>query len=79
MTLVNSGFSAVFALAGGAAILASIVTFASGSERVARCGMAPAPQAAEPTRIEVDHAARKIRFYVEGRQAASIDAGGLAD
>lgn len=79
MTLTSSRVSPFLALAGGAAILASIVTFASGNERLARRGVASVPQAAEATRIEVDNVTHTIRFYVDGRQAAAIDARGLAD
>lgn len=79
MTLSRSPLYPVLAVGVGVAVLASAPAFASGGERIARRGMAPQPQAAQPTRIEIDNATHTIRFYVGGRQAAAIDARGIAD
>ena len=38
---------------------------------------APAAQAAQPTRIDVDNDAHAIRFYVDGKQVALLDASGF--
>ncbi|TIU25841.1 MAG: hypothetical protein E5W38_28375 [Mesorhizobium sp.] len=38
---------------------------------------APAAQALEPTRIAIDHDAHAIRFYIDGRQVALLDASGF--
>jgi hypothetical protein len=38
---------------------------------------APAAQAAQATRIDVDNDAHAIRFYVDGKQVALLDASGF--
>lgn len=38
---------------------------------------APAAQAAQPTRIDVDNDAHAIRFYIDGKQVALLDASGF--
>ena len=62
-------------LAGGFALLVSIVTLADSSERLGRRSMA-LPVAA-PTRIEVDNDTHKIRFYINGEQITMLDSLGL--
>lgn len=37
----------------------------------------PATQEASPTRIDIDNDAHAIRFYVDGKQVALLDASGF--
>ncbi|TGQ52600.1 hypothetical protein EN836_19150 [Mesorhizobium sp. M1C.F.Ca.ET.193.01.1.1] len=38
---------------------------------------APAVQALQPTRIAIDNEAHAIRFYIDGKQVALLDASGF--
>ena len=77
MTIINSRTAPFIAIAGGVAVLATIVSVATGEARSRYRTLAPAA-AVEPTRIEVDNRAHAIRFYVEGKQVALVDALGIA-
>ena len=65
------------AVAGGFALLVSIVTLADSSERLGRRSMPTVAPIVTPTRIVVDNEAHKIRFYIDGRQVTVLDALGL--
>jgi hypothetical protein len=63
------------AIAGGIAVLLTIVSLAPAGEPRSRYRSFAA--AAEPTRIEIDRGTPAIRFYVEGKQVAQIDSQGI--
>lgn len=77
MNTATSSTKTLVAIAGGMAALLLIVSLAPAGETRSRFrNPAPAP-AADPTRIEIDRNAGAIRFYVEGREVAFIDAEGI--
>lgn len=76
-----------FAAAAGCAAIALFLTFgptgpsraAAGiSSRAAATYVKPTP-AIQPTRIEVDGDAHSIRFYIDGKQVALLDAAGFKE
>jgi hypothetical protein len=76
MNIITSRAKPFIAVAGGIAVLLTIVTLApAGEARSRHRGVGPA---AEATRIEIDRSTHEIRFFIEGKRVALVDSGGIS-
>jgi hypothetical protein len=76
MNIITSRAKPFVAVAGGIAVLLTIVSLAPAGE--ARSRYRHAGPAAESTRIEIDSGSHEIRFYIEGKRVALVDSGGIS-
>lgn len=80
MTSTTSSTLTFIAFTAGCAALALLFAYAPNGEIQERhIQGTPAAQAVQPTRIDVDNDAHAIRFYVDGKQVALLDASGFKD
>jgi hypothetical protein len=77
---MTSTTSSTLTFTAGCAALALLFAYAPNGEIQERhIQGTPAAQAVLPTRIDVDNDAHAIRFYVDGKQVALLDASGFRE
>ncbi|MGX8007879.1 hypothetical protein ACVDG8_002145 [Mesorhizobium sp. ORM8.1] len=77
MTSTASSRLTFIAFTAGCSALALLFAYAPAGGLPSKYVKGPAPQALQPTRIAVDNEAHAIRFYIDGKQVALLDASGF--
>lgn len=77
MTSTASSRFTFIAFTAGCIALALLFANAPDGGFPSKYAKAPAAQAVQPTRIAIDNEAHAIRFYIDGKQVALLDASGF--
>ncbi|PBC06407.1 hypothetical protein [Mesorhizobium sp. WSM3859] len=79
MTSTNSSRLTFIVFTAGCIALALLLAYAPAGESAPKYVKGPAPQTLQPTRIAIDNEAHAIRFFVDGKQVALLDASGFKE